>query len=66
MRCNNNFNPLYWAVIAALFTVVGDVIALILAISELQQQESETQKQKDDLQQQIKLLQGQLNNICSE
>ena len=37
MRCNNNFNPLYWAVIAALFTVVGDVIAPILAISELQQ-----------------------------
>jgi len=65
MGCNIKVDPLLLAVLAALFTVIGDFLALLLAISEYQQQAEEKEKQKCELQQQIKLLQEQFDKFCN-
>ncbi|NLY43021.1 MAG: hypothetical protein GX066_03415 [Clostridiaceae bacterium] len=66
MRPNSQLDPVRLAVIAAFFTLLGDFIAFILAIDELQKQKVEEQKDMELLKQQIRDLQKHLEkyNNC--
>jgi|GEM_PF-1783552 len=63
---NSGLDSLKLAVIAALFTVLGDLIALILAIIALHQQKEENAKARKELHEKILQLQQELEKFNSK
>ena len=59
----NTFDPVRLGVIAALFTVIGDVLELCIAVNEFKQSEIEKANTRKDLEKQIDSLQQQLNEL---
>ncbi len=63
MPCLDKLDPLKIAIMAALFAVIGDLLALLLAISALKEEQDDAANERRFLESQIQLYQEKLSKL---